>query len=233
VDPITPRSNRRRRRVLRALAGLAAFLVVVPLAAIELAYQIEIARIPERPPSPAPSFPPLLARSLAVQLFDTPDPEMTPTYPWTPLVAVVRMRLGAKPRLTPEALAARQVLRTGQVHRRQIWSTIDEAVLAIWISRHLSAPEAISVALSKMPFGLETSGVESAARRFFGKSAADLDAGEIAELLAVSTAPDFRLRHREGLRGARDSLLSKLQAHGVIDEPTTMAAMQRDVRRIK
>jgi hypothetical protein len=219
---------------MRALAAVAAFLVVVPLAVIELAYQIEIARIPERPLSPTPSFPPLIVRSLAVQRFDTPDPEMTPTfYPWTPLVAMLRIPPGGKSRLTPGALAAFEVLRTQQVHRRHIWSNIDEAVLAIWISRHLSAREAISVALSKMPFGLETSGVESAARRFFGKSAVDLDAGEIAELLAVSTAPNFHLRRPDALRGARDSLLRNLQAHGVIDESTTTAAMKRDVRRIK
>ena len=157
---------------------------------------------------------------------------MTRIYPWMPLVAIARVQLGGKPRLTPEALAASALLRSGQ-HRPQLWWTIDGGVLATWISRHLSAREAICVALSEMPFGLETSGIESAARRFFGKSAADLDAGEIAELLALSNAPGFRLRHPDALRGARDGLLLRLQAHGVIDEPTRMAAIQRDVRRIK
>jgi hypothetical protein len=233
VDPVAPPSRRRRRRLLRALVAVAAFLVVVPLAAIELAYQIEIARIPERPPAPAPSFPPLVVRSLAVQLFDTPDPEMTPIYPWSPPIAIARVKLGARPRLTPEGLAASEVLRGAEPRvRSHVWRTIDRVVLATWISRHLSAREAICVALSKMFFAPGTVGIAAAARRFFGKSPDDLDAGEIAELVASGAKPSMLLDWPD-LRQSRDGLLSKLRAHGVIDEPTMLAAMARDVRRIK
>jgi len=37
----------------------------------------------------------------------------------------------------------------------------------------------------------------------------------------------------ERLRAPRDALLRKLHDHGLIDEPTMQAAMERDVRRFK
>jgi len=229
MDPVAPRSGRRRRRIARALIALVLILVVAPLACVELAYQIEIARIPERPESPAPSFAPLVVRAAAVHLFDTPDPQMTPIYPWTLLIAIGKARLaGALPRLTPEALAATQVLRTGNFAAGR--STIDNTVLSIWISRHLSAREAICVALSKLPFGLQTSGIESAAR-LLGKSSADLDAGEVAQLLAMYRPRPLNMGI--SVREMRDGLLRKMHAQGVIDEATMQAAMEQDVRRFK
>jgi len=219
---------------VRAFLIVAAVVAVVPLPALELAYQIEIARIPDRPPDPAPSLPPLVVRSLGVQLFDTPDPQMKPIYPWTPLIALVKVYLGARPRLTPEALAARQVLRSaGQSQSRsQLRRSIDETVLATWISRHLTAGEAISVALSEMTFGLESAGIDAAARRFFGKSVEDLDAGEVATLLALSQQTSL-VDRTEQLRKARDGILRRLRAGGVIDEPTLQEATQQEIRRFK
>ena len=136
--------------------------------------------------------------------------------------------------MTAEAYAARAVLRTAQerVPRPQIWWTIDNVVLATWISRHLSAPEALSVALSQMPFTPRIAGIDPAARQLFAKSPDDLDAEETAELLALSSQP-LLVENPEELRKSRDALLRKLHVHGVIDEPTMLAAMQRDVRRFK
>jgi hypothetical protein len=231
MDPVAPPQKRRRRRALRALFAVAAFLLIVPVACIEVAYRIELARIPERPPSPAPLLPPLVVRSAGVQLFDTPDPEMTPIYPWTLPIALATIHLGRTPPLTPEALAASAVLRSGH-HRPHLWWAIDSGVLATWISRHLSAREAICVALSEMTFAGGTYGIEAAARRIFDKSPQDLDAGEIAELLALSHQPAFADRP-DKLRASRDGVLRRLHLHGVIDEPTMLAATKRDVRRFK
>jgi Transglycosylase len=231
VDPVAPPQRRRRKRIVRALVIAALVVAIVPLVALELGYQIEIARIAERPPDPVPSFPPLLVRSLAVQLFDTPDPQMTPIHPWTPVIAMAR---GYRGNLTPEALVASILLGKSQgSHRRSNtrWA-IDNGVLATWISRHLTAREAISVALSEMNFGRETAGIDAAARRFFEKSAHDLDAGEVAALLALSHRTSLADRPEE-LRKARDGLLRRLRAAEVIDEPTMQAAMERDVRRFK
>jgi hypothetical protein len=232
VNPVVLRSGRRRRRVLRALVVLVLLVVVVPPVCVELGYQIEIARIPERPPSPVPPLPRLLVQSLAVQLFDTAEPEMTTVYPWTPFVALARMKARARPRLTPEALAASETLRQSTAVRTKMQRMLDRAVLATWISRHLSANEALRVALWQMSFGRDLAGIDAAARRFFGKSAQDLDAGEIAELLAVSQYPAI-VEHPERLRESRDDLLRKLHAYGVIDESTMAATMERDVRRFK
>jgi len=198
---------------------------------LELGYQIEIARIRERPPDPVPSLPPLAVRSLGVQIFDTPDPQMRPIHPWTPVIAVAR---GYRGNLTPEALAASVLLGESQrsIRRSNVWWAIDNAVLATWISRHLTAREAISVALAGMNFGAPTPGIEAAARRFFEKSAQDLDAGEVAALLALSQQPSLADR-AEDLRKARDGLLRRLRTAGVIDEPTMQAAMEGDVRRFK
>jgi len=231
VDPVAPPSRRRRKRVVRALVIAVLVVTIVPLIALELGYQIEIARIPERPPDPAPSLPRLVVRSLGVQLFDTPDPEMTPIYPWSPLIALARVYLGERPNMTPAPLAARVTLGKS-IRRSHLWWAIDNEVLAIWISRHLTAGEAISVALSEMSFGGQTSGIVAAARRFLDKSVEDLDAGEVSELLALSYRRSLLARPDE-LRRSRDAILRKLRAAGVIDEPTLQAALQQDVRRFK
>ena len=204
----------------------------MPLVALELGYQIEIARIPERPPDPVPSLPPLVVRSLGVQLFDTPDPEMTPIYPWTPVIAIAKDHLGDRPRPTPEAFAARVVLRPahpGSNLRR----LIEESVMATWISRHLSAREAISVGLSQMYFAPDVTGIAAAARHFFDKSVEDIDAGEVAALIAWSAGPSMFRNHPDRLRASRDALLRKLHDQRVIDQPTLQAALQQDVRRFK
>jgi membrane peptidoglycan carboxypeptidase len=83
-----------------------------------------------------------------------------------------------------------------------------------------------------MYFGQGDFGIDAAARRYFGKTPQDLDAGEIAELLAVS--PNAAIgNHPEKARASRDGLLHKLHEYGVIDEPTMLAAIERDVRRFK
>jgi len=233
VDPVAPPQRRRRKRVVRALVIAALVVTIVPLAALELGYQIEIARIPERPPDPVPSLPPLVVRSLGVQLFDTPDPQMKPIYPWTPLIALARVYLGARPRLTPETLAATQVLRSGQRQARNLRRQIEESVMATWVSRHLPAREALSVALSQMYFAPDVTGIAAAARHFFDKSVEDLDAGEIAALIAWTANPSTYRNRPDRLRDSRDALLRKLHDHGLIDEPTMQAAMERDVRRFK
>ncbi|TMB28211.1 MAG: hypothetical protein E6J61_18555 [Deltaproteobacteria bacterium] len=235
MDPVAPPSRRRRWRLVRALVITALLVTIGPLLALELGYQVEIARIPERPPDPPPSLPPLVVRSLGVQLFDTPDPRMTPIYPWTPFIGLARFYLGARPHLIPEELAARQVMRSAGRPQppTKLQRLIEVAALATWISRHLSAREAISVALSQAHFAPDVVGIAAAARRFFDKSLEELDAGEIAALIAGSAGPSMYPDRPERLRAPRDALLRKLHDHGLIDEPTMQAAMERDVRRFK
>ncbi|MGE5049143.1 MAG: hypothetical protein ACM3PC_11270, partial [Deltaproteobacteria bacterium] len=141
---------------------LAAVLVLLsPMACIEAAYRIELTRVPERPPEPLPELPSLLIQAAAVDMTGAASPQTRGIYPWTALSALARVASGGSvdARMTPSSLAAqRLLLESGREVRGHLRWTAANLALTVWISRHLTAEQAMATALSTMSFGRDAPG---------------------------------------------------------------------------
>ncbi|WP_237154304.1 PBP1A family penicillin-binding protein [Oryzibacter oryziterrae] len=72
---------------------------------------------------------------------------------------------------------------------RTIERKLQEVVLALWLEWRFSKNEILEMYLNRVYLGAGTFGVDAAARRYFGKSARDLDLAEAATIAGLLKAP--------------------------------------------
>jgi monofunctional biosynthetic peptidoglycan transglycosylase len=73
--------------------------------------------------------------------------------------------------------------------KRSAWRKLEEAILVIQLERHLSKRRILEIYLNVVELGPGIYGVEAAAQRHFGRSAAELDEAEAAALAATLPRP--------------------------------------------
>ena len=100
-------------------------------------------------------------------------------------------------------------------HERSLDRKVQELVLAFWLEWHHSKAEILEMYLNRVYFGAGATGVDAAARRYFGKSARHVTLAEAALLAGLLKAPS---RYAP----TRDPALAKRRARVVV------AAMQRE-----
>ncbi len=108
---------------------------------------------------------------------------------------------------------------------RSVLGKVAQAFRAWQIERRHDKRFVLEQYVNLVPFGGNVRGVEAAARTYFGRPAATLDAPEAALLVSVLPAPtrfDPR-RDRGGARRRRDHVLDRMRETGALDE----AAWQR------
>ena len=117
---------------------------------------------------------------------------------------------------------------------------IYETVQAIRLDARLSKNEVLWAYLNTAPYGLNLRGCEAAARRYFGKPAAELTLAEAALLAGLPKAPTslMPIDHPEEARARRDFVLRRMLAEGYIDKTafeqaaaTTVAAAWHEFPR--
>jgi penicillin-binding protein 1A len=87
---------------------------------------------------------------------------------------------------------------------RSIMRKLQEAVLAIWLEQHYTKDQLLAAYLNRVYFGAGAYGVDAAARRYFGKSARDLDVFQSALIAGLLKAPShFSPSHDHELAAAR------------------------------
>ena len=74
-------------------------------------------------------------------------------------------------------------------HERSLKRKLEELFLAIWLETRLSKDEILALYLNRVYFGAGAYGVETAARRYFNKSAKSLTLAESAMLAGLLKAP--------------------------------------------
>jgi penicillin-binding protein 1A len=116
---------------------------------------------------------------------------------------------------------------------RSLKRKVQEAVLAVWLERHLSKEEILTRYLNTAYFGASAYGVDAAAKRYFGKSARDVSLAEAAMLAGLVRAPSL-LTPTRNLEGARQrarlvldamvetGVVAKDEAEAARREPTTL-----------
>ena len=72
---------------------------------------------------------------------------------------------------------------------RSVKRKIQEAMLAFWLEREFSKEEILTIYLNRAYFGAGAYGVDAAARRYFGRSARNLDVAQAAMIAGLLKAP--------------------------------------------
>ena len=93
---------------------------------------------------------------------------------------------------------------------RTVRRKIQEAMLAFWLEREFTKNEILTIYLNRAYFGAGAYGVDAAARRYFGRSARDVDVAQAAMIAGLLKAPS---RYSP----ANDLALARKRANVVVD----------------
>jgi penicillin-binding protein 1C len=124
-----------------------------------------------------------------------------------------------------------QVARLLERHPHTLAAKIGEIAKALALERRLSKEQVLELYLTLAPFGGNLEGVRAASLGYFGKEPAQLSAAECALLVAIPRSPE-RLRpdrHPGAARAARDRILARMAAAGVISSMTLAEARAEEV----
>ncbi|MDY8108586.1 transglycosylase domain-containing protein [Fulvimarina sp. 2208YS6-2-32] len=112
---------------------------------------------------------------------------------------------------------------------------IQEAILSLWLEQKFTKNQIMEMYLNRVYFGSGSTGVEAASRRYFNKSAADVDLHEAALLAGLLKAPS-RLspaRDPEAAKQRADIVLAAMREEGFIDEAEFKAAKAEEPTKAK
>ena len=103
--------------------------------------------------------------------------------------------------------------------------------LALALEARLSKDQILTLYLNRAPFGGNIEGVRAASLAWFGKPPHRLTAAQAALLVALPQSPSARRPDRDHAAAvaARDRVLARMQAAGVLDRAEALAAMTEAV----
>ena len=85
-------------------------------------------------------------------------------------------------------------------HERSFSRKIQEVVLAIWLERHFTKEQILSIYLNRVYLGGGTFGVDAASQLYFGKLVSHLNLPECAVIAGLLKAPNRYARNHDQLR---------------------------------
>ncbi|MCX7013472.1 MAG: penicillin-binding protein 1C [Candidatus Sumerlaeota bacterium] len=101
---------------------------------------------------------------------------------------------------------------------RSLWRKLCQAIQAVRLDWRAPKADILEAYLNKAPYGLNLVGCEAAARRYFGKPAAELTLAEAALVAGLPKAPGALepLKHPEAAKRRRDHVLQRMREEGFI-----------------
>ena len=118
---------------------------------------------------------------------------------------------------------------------RTLERKVQEVLLAFWLEHKYSKDQIIAMYLNRVFFGSNSYGVEAASRRYFNKSARDVNLGEAALLAGLLKAPS-RLspaRDPEAAEARAEVVLGAMREEGYVTENEIKTAMSQTPARAK
>ena len=112
---------------------------------------------------------------------------------------------------------------------RTLERKVQEVLLAIWLEHKYSKDQLLAMYLNRVYFGSNAYGVEAAARRYFNKTARDVNLGEAALLAGLLKAPS-RLspaRDPDAAEARAQVVLQAMREEGFITDSEIKTAMSR------
>lgn len=143
-------------------------------------------------------------------------------HPGVDPIAVARAAIGnarAGRTLSGGSTITMQTARLLEPRPRTLGSKLIEMARAVQLEARLSKDEILALYLTLAPYGGNLEGVRAASLSWFGHEPETLTAGEQALLIALPQAPEGRRpdRRPEQARAARDAVLERMRAAGMID----------------
>lgn len=134
-------------------------------------------------------------------------------------------------RISGASTISTQVIRLLDQRPRTLRAKLVEAFWALKLERRVTKLELMRQYLNRAPFGGNIVGIESAAQRYFGKSAHDLSLAEASLLAGLPQSPS-RLRpdrHIERARRRQTYVLRRMVETGAISEAERDRALAQDL----
>ena len=120
-----------------------------------------------------------------------------------------------------------------QAQRTEIDRKLKEMKLAIGLEKRYTKDEILLAYLNIAGFGNNTYGIEAAAQRYYGVSAANLDLPQAASLIAIVQQPGIRSlndpSHYEANKDRRDVILGNMRVENMITAEEYKAALDTPV----
>ena len=143
------------------------------------------------------------------------------------LARAMGQNLLAGRRVSGASTISTQVIRMAEPRRRTLRTKVIEAFRALQLEQRYSKQEILGHYLDRAPFGGNIVGIEAAARRYFGKGAANLSLAEAALLAGLPQSPS-RLRpdrHPERAKRRQAYVLERMEDSGIITAEQRAAAL--------
>ncbi|WP_377291642.1 transglycosylase domain-containing protein [Rhizobium sp. SG2393] len=118
---------------------------------------------------------------------------------------------------------------------RTLERKVQEVLLSFWLEQHYTKDQILAMYLNRVFFGSNAYGVEAASRRYFNKSARDVNLGEAALLAGLLKAPS-RLspaRDPEAAEARAQVVLGAMREAGFITDSEIKTAMSQAPTRAK
>jgi penicillin-binding protein 1C len=128
-----------------------------------------------------------------------------------------------------------QAVRLLERRSRTLAAKIAESGEALALERRLDKDAILGIYLTLAPFGGNLEGVRAASLAYFGKEPTHLTAAEAALLVAIPRSPE-RLRpdrHPDGARQARDAVLARAAAAGIVSDEALAEAAAEPVPHLR
>ncbi len=124
-----------------------------------------------------------------------------------------------------------QVIRLSRNKNRSFYQKFLEMILTLRLELGYSKAEILSLYANHAPFGGNVVGLQTAAWRYFGRSADQLSWGEAASLAVLPNSPSLVRpdKNRNLLLEKRNHLLDQMMAKGIIDEQTCTLSKQESI----
>ncbi len=115
---------------------------------------------------------------------------------------------------------------------RTLGNKLQESVLALRLERTLTKEQILEQYLNRAYYGHGAYGIEAAAQRYFGKSAASLSPGEATLLAVIPRAPSYYdpIQHPDRIQRRRRHVFRLLRAQGLMSGEAARRAQAERVR---
>ncbi len=119
--------------------------------------------------------------------------------------------------------------------KRNLERKVQEAILAVWLESKYSKDEILEIYLNRVYFGSGAYGVEAASRRYFSKSARDVNLAEAALLAGLLKAPSA-LSPAKNPKGAEERaqiVLASMRRSGFVTDSEVTTALTMEAKKAK